>query len=64
MVAGVLFLFLLDRAYPDVHIEFVREPGCFGPDKIRELSERWHVPINFMFIGAPGEGFPYKVQQL
>ena len=55
---------VLDRAYPDIHIEFVEEPGSFNPEKIEELSQRWGIPINFMFIGAPGERFPYKVQQL
>lgn len=55
---------VLDRAYPDIKIQFVEEPGKFGPEKINELSKRWNIPINFMFIGAPGEQFPYKVQQL
>ena len=55
---------VLDRAYPDIHIDYIEEPGKFGPEKIRELSKRWNIPVNFMFIGAPGEDFPYKVQQL
>ncbi len=55
---------VLDRAYPEVKIQFVEEPGKFGPEKIKELSKRWNIPINFMFIGAPGENFPYRVQQL
>ncbi|WP_410006415.1 APC family permease [Aequorivita nionensis] len=55
---------VLDRAYPDIKIQFVVELGKFGPEKINELSKRWNIPINFMFIGAPGEQFPYKVQQL
>ncbi|SRX52762.1 APC family permease [Aequorivita sp. CIP111184] len=55
---------VLDRAYPEVKIQFVEEPGKFGPEKIKELSKRWKIPINFMFIGAPGEDFPYRVQQL
>lgn len=55
---------VLDRMYPDIKIQFVEEPGTFGPEKIKELSKRWDIPINFMFIGAPGENFPYKVQQL
>ncbi|MEH6408145.1 MAG: APC family permease [Leeuwenhoekiella sp.] len=55
---------VLDRAYPDIHIEYIEESGKFGPEKIRELSQRWGIPVNFMFIGAPGEDFPYKVQQL
>ena len=55
---------VLDRMYPDIKIQFVEEPGIFGPEKIQELSKRWNIPINFMFIGAPGEQFPYRVQQL
>ena len=55
---------VLDRAYPDIVIEFVEEPGKFGPAKIKELSERWNIPINFMFIGSPGNKFPYKLEEL
>ena len=55
---------VLDRMYPNIRIQFVEEPGIFGPEKIKELSTRWKIPINFMFIGAPGEQFPYRVQQL
>ncbi len=55
---------VLDRAYPKIKIEFVEEKGKFGPEKINELSRRWKIPVNFMFIGAPGENFPYKVHQL
>ncbi len=55
---------VLDRAYPDIHIEFVEEPGKFGPEKLKELSKRWGIPINFMFIGSPGERFAYTVEQL
>lgn len=55
---------VLDRAYPEIHIQFIEEEGKFGPELIKELSKRWGIPINFMFIGAPGEDFPYKIQQL
>jgi amino acid transporter len=55
---------VLDRAYPDIKIEFIAEPGEFGPEKIQELSKRWNIPTNFMFIGAPGDEFPYQVQEL
>ena len=55
---------VLDRAYPDIHIEFIAEPGTFGPEKVSELSKRWNIPTNFMFIGAPGNHFPYRVQEL
>jgi hypothetical protein len=55
---------VLNRAYPEIKIQFIEEEGKFGPEKIEELSKRWGIPINFMFIGAPGEDFPYRIQQL
>ncbi|MDL5512365.1 APC family permease [Arenibacter sp. M-2] len=55
---------VLDRAYPDIHIQCVEEVGVFGPAKIKELSKRWGIPTNFMFIGSPGDKFPYKIQEL
>ena len=55
---------VLDRAYPDIDIEFVEEHGVFGPEKIKELSKKWNIPVNFMFIGSPGDKFPYRIQQL
>lgn len=55
---------VLDRAYPNIVIELIEEPGVFGPDKIHELSDRWKIPVNFMFIGSPGDKFPYKLHEL
>jgi len=55
---------VLDRAYPNIHIEFVEEQGHFDPDKIKELSKKYQIPINFMFIGSPGDKFPYRIQEL
>jgi amino acid transporter len=55
---------VLDRAYPNVHIEFIEEEGHFNPEKIQELSKKYKIPINFMFIGSPSENFPYKIQEL
>ena len=54
----------LDRAYPLINVEFIIEPGIFGPEKIKELSKRWQIPTNFMFIASPGHKFPYKIQEL
>lgn len=54
----------LNRAYPTVNVEFIVESGVFGPAKIKELSKRWHIPTNFMFIGSPGDQFPYKIEEL
>ena len=54
----------LDRAYPDIKIEYITIPGVFGPEIIDKLSKDWNVPHNFMFIGSPGDRFPHKVQDL
>jgi len=54
----------LDRAYPLINIEFIIESGAFGPEKIQELSKRWQIPTNFMFIASPGDKFPFKIQEL
>ena len=54
----------LDREYPEIDIEFVEIEGKFGPKLIQELSKKWHIPVNFMFIGSPGDHFPYKIEEL
>jgi len=55
---------ILDEEYPEIHIEFVPVEGQFGPELIKELSEKWNIPINFMFIGSPDEKFPYRLEEL
>ena len=55
---------VLDRAYPNMHLDFVTRPGTFGPDLITQLSEEWNIPKNFMFIGSPGDKFPYQISEL
>jgi hypothetical protein len=55
---------VLDREYPAIKIDFIPMEGSFGPKLINELSEKWKIPINFMFIGSPGDHFPYKLEQL
>lgn len=55
---------VLDRAYPDVKIDFVVLHGEFGPELISKLSQEWHIPQNFMFIGSPGDHFPFRVAEL
>jgi len=55
---------VLDRAYPDIDIEFVEIEGIFGPEIIEQLSREWNIPSNFMFIGSPGDRFPYRVAEL
>lgn len=54
----------LDREYPNIKITYVRLQGTFGPDLIQDLSEKWNVPVNFMFIASPGDRFPYRIEEL
>ena len=54
----------LDETYPEVDIEFLFEKGNFGPKIVDTLSERWGIPKNFMFIGSPGNHFPYRLEEL
>ncbi len=54
----------LDEAYPEIDIEFVVEKGTFGPELIQELSRRWQIPTNLMFIGSPGTHFMYGLAEL
>jgi amino acid transporter len=55
---------VLDRAYPEIHLEFIELEGEFGPKLIDELSIKWNIPKNFMFIGSPGDRFSYRVSEL
>jgi amino acid transporter len=55
---------VLDRAYPDIDIEFIELEGVFGPELIDQLSTQWGIPKNFMFIGSPGDRFSYRVSEL
>ena len=54
----------LDREYPDITIEFVEIEGTFAPELIENLSKEWNIPVNFMFIGSPGDHFPFRVEEL
>jgi len=54
----------LDREYPKIDIELVIVDGKFTPQLIKKLSKEWKIPINFMFIGSPGENFTYKIEEL
>ncbi len=55
---------VLDREYPAIKIDFIRMEGIFEPELINKLSKDWKIPINFMFIGSPGDHFPYRIEQL
>jgi amino acid transporter len=55
---------VLDRAYPEIDIEFISIKGTFGPELIMELSEQWSIPTNFMFISSPGDKFSHRLADL
>ncbi|MFC5270765.1 APC family permease [Adhaeribacter terreus] len=55
---------VLDRAYPSFVVDFVVIKGHFGPELIQELSDKWLIPKNFMFIGSPGDRFIYGIEEL
>ncbi len=54
-------LCVLDRAYPEIDIEFIEIPGEFTPQLIDELCRHWNIPKNFMFIASPSDRFSYRV---
>lgn len=54
----------LDRAYPEIKLEYIEIEGVFGPTLIEELSGKWRIPTNFMFISSPGNRFSYRVSEL
>lgn len=55
---------VLDRAYPDIKIEFIQKKGIFGPELIQKLSDEWNIPVNFMFISSPSDRFTHRVEDL
>lgn len=55
---------VLDRAYPEIKIEFIQKKGEFGPELIQQLSKEWSIPVNFMFISSPSDRFTHRVEDL
>jgi len=55
---------VIDREYSKIKIDFIELDDHFGPQLINRLSKEWKIPINFMFIGSPGDHFPFKVADL
>ena len=55
---------VLDRAYPEIKIEFIQVEGEFGPKLIDELSRKWRIPKNFMFISSPSDRFTHRLEDL
>jgi hypothetical protein len=48
----IIDLKVLDRAYPEIAIEFIELEGVFGPEIIDELSKKWNIP-KFHVYGSP-----------
>ena len=57
-------LHFLDEAYPEIDIELVVWEGTFGPELIEDLSKKWRIPKNFMFIASPTGHLMYGLAEL
>jgi hypothetical protein len=55
---------IINEEYPEIEVTGHIIEGSFGPALIEDLSKKWNIPINFMFIASPGDRFPYRVEQL
>ena len=54
----------LDEAYPEIKIDFVVVKDTFSPELIQKLSRDWGIPVNFMFLGSPGDHFLYGLAEM
>jgi amino acid transporter len=54
----------LNETYPDMGITLHVVRAEFGPKLLQQLSDEWDVPLNFMFIGSPGDRFPHELSDL
>ena len=55
---------VLDRIYSEISIEYITIHGNFGPELIEELSRKWEIPKNYMFISSFGKDFHYQISEL
>ncbi len=55
---------ILDEAYPEIKIDFVVVKDTFSPELIQKLSRDWDIPVNFMFLGSPGDHFLYGLAEM
>ena len=55
---------VLDRAYPELEVQFMVVEGQFSPDLIQHLSKEWRIPVNYMFIGSPEGRLAYPLADL
>ncbi|MGI8907482.1 MAG: APC family permease [Candidatus Sumerlaeaceae bacterium] len=55
---------ILDDAYTEIDVDFEVIEGKFTPELIQELSKRWRIPVNFMFMGSPEGRLIYGLKDL
>ncbi|MEZ4818828.1 MAG: hypothetical protein R3A45_02615 [Bdellovibrionota bacterium] len=54
----------IDKLYPEMDIELVLLKGGFTPEKVDEISKKYNIPKNYMFLGAPSVKFAYPLADL
>jgi hypothetical protein len=59
----IIDLKVLDRAYPEIAIEFIELEGVLDPKSSMNFQKNG-ISQNFMFIGSPGDRFSYRVAEL
>jgi amino acid transporter len=57
-------LAMIDREFPRLRIDVLFVRGTFTPALVDQLSAHLDVPKNLMFIGTPGDHFPYRIESL
>lgn len=55
---------VIDEIYPQLKIDFILIKGTFTPNLIEEISRRFNIEKNHMFIGTPGDHFPHRIENL
>ncbi|MBC7562035.1 MAG: APC family permease [Gemmatimonadaceae bacterium] len=57
-------LALIDREFPRLRIDVLFVRGQFTPTLVDQLSDHLAIPKNLMFVGTPGDRFPYRIESL
>jgi amino acid transporter len=58
------FCAVLDELYPKVSIDIVFVDHDFGPESVHHLSEKLHIPRNYMFMTCPSDKFNHTIGHL
>ncbi|KAF9977385.1 hypothetical protein BGZ73_006132 [Actinomortierella ambigua] len=53
----------LDELYPKIQIDMIFIQGKFDPSTVDAISVQLKVPKSAMFVGCPGEKFPYRIEE-